>query len=66
MDSDDVVQPGDAALQSVLAAVADRTFDPEKRDRAIDLILTLPPLREWPTDWLVRMHGAIGFGLGDN
>lgn len=51
VESDDVVDPGDAAIQALLALTAENTHDDEKRDMLIDGILTLPPLAEWPPDW---------------
>jgi hypothetical protein len=50
MDSDDVVDPGDAAIQALLALTAEDTQDPEKHDWLIDAILTVPPLTEWPSE----------------
>jgi len=35
---DDAVDPGDAALQELLAAIAKRTHDIQWRDRPLDLI----------------------------
>lgn len=51
MESDDVVDPGDAAIQALAALTAQNTHDDEKRDRLMDFILTAPPLAEWPPDW---------------
>jgi hypothetical protein len=48
VDSNDIVDPGDAAVQALLALTAENTHDDERRDRLIDAILTLPPLTEWP------------------
>lgn len=62
MHCHDVVEPGDAALQALLAAIAERTFDPGKRDRVLDLVLTLPPLSDWPTEWLLRMQSVTNLG----
>jgi hypothetical protein len=50
VQSDDVVDPGDAAVQALLALAAEYIHDDEKRDKLLDAILTLPPLREWPID----------------
>ncbi|WP_156685610.1 hypothetical protein [Mycobacterium sp. Marseille-P9652] len=47
MTSDDVVDPGDAAIQALLALTAEKTGDDEKRGLLIDCILTAPPLAEW-------------------
>jgi hypothetical protein len=51
VESDDGVDPGDRAIQALLALTADHTDDDEKRDMLIDGILTLPSLTEWPPDW---------------
>lgn len=51
MESDDVVDPGDAAVQALLALTAEHTRDEEKRDMLMDFLLTAPPLSEWPPDW---------------
>lgn len=50
VDSDDVVEPIDAAFQALLAHAADNTADDEKRDMLIEGILTLPPVTEWPPE----------------
>jgi hypothetical protein len=59
--SDDVVDPGDAALQALLAAVAENTRDDEKREKLLDAILTIPPLTEWPADWLDQLRDTCKF-----
>ncbi|MDV3135726.1 hypothetical protein [Mycobacterium sp. 29Ha] len=46
MNSEDAVEPVDALLQELLAAIAERTTDIETRNAIIDLILTNPPFRE--------------------
>lgn len=55
MTSDDIVEPGDAALQALLARLAEKANDDEKRTLLLDLILTVPSLRQWPTDSLLRL-----------
>jgi hypothetical protein len=50
VNSDDVVDPGDAAIQALLALTAETTHDHEKREKLLDAILTVPPLTEWPSD----------------
>jgi hypothetical protein len=50
VESADVVDPGDAAIQALLTLTAEKTHDDEKRDMLIDGILTLPSLTEWPPD----------------
>ena len=56
VESDDVVDPGDAALQALLA-----TDDDEKRDRLMDYILTVPPLTEWPPDCREKLGETCQF-----
>lgn len=51
MESDDIVDPGDAAIQALAALTAEHTRDEEKRDMLMDFILTAPPLAEWPPNW---------------
>ncbi|MGD1172169.1 hypothetical protein [Mycobacterium seoulense] len=50
MDFDDVVDPGDAAIQALLALTAENTDDDEKRDLLMDFILTALPPTEWSPD----------------
>lgn len=64
MKNDDSVDPGDAALQAVLAGIADRTPDGNKRDEVLDYILTIPPLKHWPTASLVRLQDICTFVAG--
>jgi hypothetical protein len=61
VDPDDVVDPGDAAIQALLALPAENTHDHEKRDRLIDCILTLPPQSEWPPDSREKLLEACQF-----
>lgn len=58
--SDDVVDPGDAAIQALLALTAENTDD-EKREKLLDAILTIPPLTEWPPDWLDQLRDTCKF-----
>lgn len=55
VDSEDVVERIGALLQELLAAIAERTADSERRDAIIDLILTNPPFREWPAESRERL-----------
>ena len=52
MDSSDLVDPFDAALHELLARDFVRTQDVQRRERLIDLMLTLPPSRESPLEAL--------------
>lgn len=48
MKPDDVVDPGDAALQELLATMARHSRDPVRREILLDAVLTTPPLATWP------------------
>lgn len=61
VDSDDIVDPGDAAIQALLALTAENIGDRERRDRLIDAILTIPPIIEWPPDWLQTLRETCYF-----
>jgi hypothetical protein len=61
MDVDDVVDPGDAAIQALLALTAENTRDEEKRDILMDFILTAPPLGEWPPGWREKLLETCQF-----
>lgn len=56
MESVDLVDPGDAALQALLASMAENTHDFERRDRLLDYVKTVPPLVDWPTDSLEALR----------
>ncbi|WP_445161438.1 hypothetical protein ACTXG5_25535 [Mycobacterium sp. Dal123C01] len=56
MQSDDVVDPVDAALHQMLGHIADNTEDEGRRDRVRGLMLTLPPIAEWPPQMYERWH----------
>jgi hypothetical protein len=38
------------------------SHDSQRRDRLLDLVLTIPPLREWTTDSLGRLQDVAAFG----
>jgi hypothetical protein len=61
MESDDVVDPGDAAFQALLAAIAENTHNDERRDRLLDAILTIPPLTERPPDCREKLRETCEF-----
>jgi hypothetical protein len=61
MDLDDVVEPGDAAVQALLALTAEKALDPEKHDLLMDAILTLPSLTEWPPESLEKLSETCRF-----
>jgi hypothetical protein len=56
MDTDDLVDPGDAALQALFASMAEHTDDAERRDRLLDCAMTTPPLADLPTDSLEALR----------
>jgi hypothetical protein len=64
VESDDVVDPGDAAIQALLALTAENTHDEEKRERLMDYILTVPPLTEWPADCREKLWETCQFIKG--
>lgn len=47
MNGEVFVDPGHAALQQLLASVAEHTLDPAKRDALISYLTTMPPVAEW-------------------
>jgi hypothetical protein len=61
--SDEVVDPGDAAIQALLALTAENTDD-EKREKLLDAILTIPPLTEWPPDCREKLRETCQFVIG--
>ena len=64
VDSDDLVDPGDAAIQVLLALTAENTHDDEKRDWLIDAILTVQPLAEWPPECREKLRETCQFIKG--
>jgi hypothetical protein len=50
MDASDLFDPNDAVLQDLLAQIAENTQGAHSRDKIIDLILTPPPIAEWPPE----------------
>jgi hypothetical protein len=61
VDSDDVVDPGDAAIQALFALTAEKTDDDGKREKLLDAILTIPPLTEWPPDCREKLRETCEF-----
>jgi hypothetical protein len=61
VDSSDCVDPGDAAINELLGQIADRTRDPERRERIIGLLLTLPPIAEWPPEALDQWRATYDY-----
>jgi len=56
MELGDLVDRGDAVLQALLASMAERTHDVERRDRLLDYMMTVPPTAGWPTDSLEALR----------
>ena len=56
VQSGDVVDPADAALNDLLAHIAETSGDDEKREKIFDLMLTAPPMPEWPLEFLQAMY----------
>jgi hypothetical protein len=61
VQSDDDVDPGDAAIQALLAAIAANTHDPERREKLLDAILTIPPLTGWLPDCREKLWETCEF-----
>lgn len=61
MKFDDVVDPGDAALQALLTSMAERTHDGERRGRLLDYVMTIAPLADWPTESLEELRGTCQY-----
>jgi hypothetical protein len=56
MKPGDLVDPGDAALRALLASMAERTHDVERRDKLLDFMMTTPPLADWSTPSLEALR----------
>lgn len=61
MDSRDTVDPADAALHRLLGDIADKTPDDERRERILDLMMTAPPVAEWPPDAVDQWRDAYQY-----
>jgi hypothetical protein len=57
--SEDCVEPGDSALQALLAALAERANDDSERDKLINSVLTIPSITQWPTVWLEQFQRTL-------
>ena len=55
-ESADVVEPVDRKIHDILVHIMETTTDVSQREIACDLLVTLPPLREWSEDSLRAMH----------
>jgi hypothetical protein len=47
---DDVVDPADRKLHGILVHIAETSSDENLRKCALDLILTLPPIKDWSAE----------------
>ena len=54
-ESADVVEPVDRKIHGILVHIIETTTDVAQREIARDLLVTLPPLREWSDDSLRAM-----------
>lgn len=50
MQDQDAIDFGDAALQELLATVAERTGDPTHKELLLDFLISMPPLAEWSAE----------------
>jgi hypothetical protein len=60
-ESEDVVEPVDRKIHDLLVHIIETTTDVSQREIARDLLVTLPPLREWSEDSLRAMHELAAF-----
>jgi len=61
MQYDDGVDPGDAALQGLLATMANHSSDPVRREILLDAVLMTPPLAAWPKESLDALRGTCRY-----
>ena len=64
MNSDDVVEPVDAALQAMLALTAEHTEDQDTADRIYDFLLSCAPVSEWPAASRERLTETCKYVIG--
>jgi hypothetical protein len=60
-DGEDVVDPADRRVHDILVRIIETTTDDAERETARELLLTLPPMREWPEDTLRAMYEVLAF-----
>jgi hypothetical protein len=58
---DDRVNPGEAALQELLASMAEHTSDPHRRERLLDALITTKPLSEWSAEELAMLADTCAY-----
>jgi hypothetical protein len=56
MTYDDVVDPADAALNDLLAHLAESSSGSGKRAEILDMMLTVPPIAAWPSETLQELY----------
>lgn len=61
MDSSDVVDPADAALNELLAHIAENAHNQDRREKILDLMLTLSPVADWPREMLDEWRTTYGY-----
>ena len=64
MNSSDIVDPADASLQELLAQLAEHTDDEDSREKIIDLMLTIPPIAQWPPEMLAEWRKTYDYIRG--
>lgn len=61
MDAQDRVDPADAAIHTLLGSIADNTEDQQKRDRVLGLMVTVPPVIEWPPEAIDQWRDTLQY-----
>jgi hypothetical protein len=64
VDSSDVVDPADAALSELLARLAENAGDEDRREKLFDLMLTVPPIAQWPPEMLEEWRKTYDYVRG--
>ena len=60
-DSGDVVEPVDRKINDILVHIVETTTDDDQRRIARDLMLTLPPVKDWPEDTVRAVYELMSF-----
>jgi hypothetical protein len=64
VESPDVADPHDAELQHLLTQLAEMTTDTARREKTVDLILTLRPMAHWPPEAVDECREAYEYVRG--
>jgi CHAD domain-containing protein len=56
---DDVVDPVDRRVHRILARIADIARDEEVRERALELMVSMPPVDDWSAERLLALRQRI-------